>query len=44
MAITMGLVIAMRNDLTGLIGGWLAWGLHRQKMQIQENRNQIQLP
>ena len=44
MAITMGLVIAMKNDLTGLIGGWLAWGLHRRKMRIQKSRGQIQLP
>jgi MFS superfamily sulfate permease-like transporter len=42
MAITMGLVIALKNDLIGLIGGWLAWGLHRRKMQI--HRNKIQLP
>jgi MFS superfamily sulfate permease-like transporter len=33
MAITMGLVIAMKNDLAGLLGGWLAWGLHRRKMR-----------
>jgi hypothetical protein len=36
MAITMGLVIAMKNDLIGLLGGWFAWGLHRRKMQIVE--------
>jgi len=44
MAITMGLVIAMKNDLVGLIGGWLAWGLHRQKMQRNRNQGHIQLP
>ena len=43
MAITMGLVIAMKNDLIGLIGGWLAWGLHRRKMRAQ-GEGQIQLP
>ena len=43
MAITMGLVIAMKNDLVGLIGGWLAWGLHRKKMRTEHGRH-IQLP
>lgn len=42
LAITMGLVIALKNDLTGLIGGWLAWGLHRRKMQIHGSK--LQLP
>ena len=45
MAITMGLVIAMKNDLAGLIGGWLAWGLHRQKMRkTGEEGSHIRLP
>jgi hypothetical protein len=44
MAITMGLVIAMKNDLAGLIGGWLAWGLHRQKIRsARRDEGRIQL-
>ena len=43
MAITMALVIALKNDLIGLLGGWLAWGLHRRKMRIYQ-RERIRLP
>jgi MFS superfamily sulfate permease-like transporter len=41
MAITMGLVIALRNDLTGLLGGCLAWGLHTQKMRKEQGHIQL---
>ena len=33
MAITMGLVIGLKNDFVGLVGGWLAWGLHTKKIR-----------
>ena len=38
MAITMGLVIALKNDFVGLLGGWLAWGLHRKKMRTLQSQ------
>jgi MFS superfamily sulfate permease-like transporter len=38
MAITMGLVIAMKNDLVGLLGGWFAWAIHRRKIRTQERQ------
>jgi MFS superfamily sulfate permease-like transporter len=41
MAITMGLVIALKNDLTGLLGGWLAWGLHMHKMRKDQGHIQL---
>jgi hypothetical protein len=45
MAITMGLVIALKNDLAGLVGGWLAWGFHRQKIRsARRDEGRIQLP
>jgi MFS superfamily sulfate permease-like transporter len=41
MAITMGLVIALKNDFVGLLGGWLAWGLHRKRMRNTQSECRI---
>jgi xanthine/uracil permease len=38
MAITMGLVIGLKNDFVGLVGGWLAWGLHKKKMRSSQGQ------
>jgi MFS superfamily sulfate permease-like transporter len=44
MAITMGLVIALKNDLVGLLGGWFAWALHARKMRNGRNGQAIRIP
>jgi len=43
MAITMGLVIALKNDFIALIGGWFAWGLYTRTMKMPGIRGQIRL-